>query len=86
MLGTECVCEQKTLEAYGLHYIRLQTSANALSVRRSLIAHGDRSDLGKVAFESGPLQNYMLVATFLERMMREGCFAPGSALDRVGGT
>lgn len=63
---------REVLEAYGLHYIRLQTSDNALAVRRSLIAHGDRSDLGKVAFESGPLQNYMLVATFLERMMREG--------------
>jgi len=63
---------RETLVAYGLHYIRLQASADALSVRRSLIAHGDHSDLGKVAFESGPLQNYMLVAAFLERMMREG--------------
>jgi len=63
---------REILVAYGLHYIRLQTSDNSLAVRRSLIAHGDRSDLGKTAFESGPLQNYMMVAAFLERMMREG--------------
>jgi AcrR family transcriptional regulator len=63
---------REILQAYGLHYVRLQTSENALAVRRSLIAQGDRSDMGKVAFEGGPLQNYMMVATFLERMMREG--------------
>ena len=61
-----------TLVEYGLQYLKLQTSPDALSVRRSLIAHGDRSDLSKIAFESGPLQNHMLVAAFLERMMREG--------------
>ncbi len=31
----------------GLEHLRLQSSDNALSVRRSLISHGHRSDLAK---------------------------------------
>src|SRR5215510_11413182 len=63
---------RKVLEKFGLQYLRLQTSDNAISVRRSLFTHGDRSDLGKICFESGPMVNFMKVAAFLERMMKEG--------------
>jgi AcrR family transcriptional regulator len=67
---------RQTLVTFGLRYVTLQVSPNPLAVRRSMIAHGDRSDLGKVVFESGPLQNYMLVAQFLGRMMQEGYLRP----------
>jgi AcrR family transcriptional regulator len=60
------------LVAFGIRYLKLQTLPNALAVRRSLIAHGDRSDLGKICFEAGPMIQLMKVAAFLERMMKEG--------------
>jgi len=63
---------RQVLETFGLGYLKLQSSDNALSVRRSLISHGDRSDLAKTAFESGPLLHLMNLATFLQRMMQEG--------------
>ena len=63
---------RETLVTFGLRYVTLQLAPNPLAVRSSLIAHGDQSDLGKIVFESGPMQNYMLVATFLGRMMQEG--------------
>ena len=63
---------RETLVTFGLRYVKFTLSPDVLAVRRNLIAHGDRSDIGKRAFESGPMQNYMLVAAFLERMMREG--------------
>jgi AcrR family transcriptional regulator len=63
---------RQMLETFGVRYLKLQTSENALSARRSLISHGDRSDLGKVCFEAGPMLHLMNVAAFLQRMMQEG--------------
>lgn len=63
---------RKVLEEFGVRYLKLQTSDNALAMRRSLIAHGDRSNLGKICFEQGPMLHLMNVAAFLHRMMQEG--------------
>jgi len=63
---------RQVLEKFGIGYLKLQSSDNALSVRRSLISHGDRSDLAKTCFESGPMLHLMRLAAFLQRMMNEG--------------
>src|SRR5262245_31933033 len=60
------------LVAFGIRFLKLQTLPNVLATRRSLIAHGDRSDLGKICFEAGPMIHLTKVAAFLERMMKEG--------------
>jgi AcrR family transcriptional regulator len=60
------------LVAFGIRFLKLQTLPNVLATRRRLIAHGDRSDLGKVCFEAGPMIQLTRVAAFLERMMKEG--------------
>ena len=63
---------RKVLVEFGVRYLKLQTSESTLAARHSLIAHGDRSDLGNICFEQGPMLHLMNVAAFLQRMMQEG--------------
>lgn len=60
------------LERFGLAFMKLVLTPNLVAWRRNLISQGDRSDIGRISFESGPKQHFMLVADFLGRMMHEG--------------
>jgi AcrR family transcriptional regulator len=63
---------REILERFAQAYLKLHLRPEILAVRRNLVAQGDRSDIGKQAFEAGPAQNFMMVAAFLYRMMEEG--------------
>jgi len=60
------------LERFCFDHLKLSLKPDILAMRRNLLNHGDRSDVSKRAFETGPMKSFMTVTMFIDRMMREG--------------
>jgi AcrR family transcriptional regulator len=60
------------LERFSFEHLKLSLRPDIIAMRRNLLAHGDRSDVSKHAFEAGPLKSFMMVTGFIDRMMNEG--------------
>jgi len=62
----------RTLERFGVNYLSLTLTTEALSVRRILIAEGQRSGAGQRLFERGPKVTWSRMADFLDGEMTAG--------------
>jgi AcrR family transcriptional regulator len=60
------------LERFAVAYLRFHMTPDILAMRRNMIAQGERSDVGRLAFEAGPRHNFVKLAEHLERAMQRG--------------
>jgi len=59
-----------TLERFGIGYLNLALTPEALATRRMSITEGPRAGIGKLLFDRGPKVVWSRVATFMEDEMK----------------
>jgi len=67
---------RRTLERFGVNYLSLTLTDESLSVRRILIAEGQRSGAGQRLFDRGPKVTWSKMADFLDGEMAAGRLRP----------
>lgn len=63
-----------TLQSFGQRFLNLICRADLLAAHRNLFAEANKSEIGKIFYERGPLCGLKMISSYLEQCMALGKF------------